>query len=125
MIKSPRNRSSDPTLTLINVVFLMLTFFLLAGTIAPRPQPKLRLLHLHGAPLTPPDTLAILSDGSLIWQGKPATVAQYLAGQSAHPLTARLMPDADLPAVRLVEVAHQMRKGGAAEVRLVAERALP
>ena len=55
-----QRRRADPTITLINVVFLMLMFFLVAGTIAAPPPADLRLVQLAQAdPVVPPDVLTM------------------------------------------------------------------
>ena len=88
----PFRRRADSTITLINVVFLMLMFFLVAGSIAPQPPADLQLVRLSEAdPLIPPDVLALTAKGEVIWQGSPAD-------------------------------ARALRAVGAAEVRIVTER---
>lgn len=123
-----RRRRTETTLALINIVFLMLVFFLVAGRIAPSTPAGIELVKLGAAgPVAPADTLAITADGRLIWRGAEAEAAAYLAGQPPDPdgaaPIARLMPDRDLPAERLVAVAAALRAAGAGEIRLVAERA--
>jgi biopolymer transport protein ExbD len=122
----PRRRA-DPTITLINVVFLMLMFFLVAGTVAAPPPADLRLVQLAAAdPATPPDVLALTADGTALWQGAPADPAAYLAalGPAAQGI-ARIMPDRDAPAAALIALARSLRAAGAAEVRIVTERPTP
>jgi biopolymer transport protein ExbD len=121
-----RRRRADPTITLINVVFLMLMFFLVAGTVAPQPPANLTLVRLSQAdPLIPPEVLALTATGDVIWQGAPADPAAYV---QALPLAvqgvARIMPDRDVPAADLVNLARALRAAGAQEVRIVTERNL-
>lgn len=113
----------DGTVALINVVFLMLIFFLVAGRIAPPTPEGLHLVRLSGQdPATPPDRLAVLADGRMLWQGEPADVAAY-AASLVPPAIARLLPDRDLPAADLLRIARDLRQAGVAEVRIVAEQA--
>jgi biopolymer transport protein ExbD len=125
-LPNPRRRA-DPTITLINVVFLMLMFFLVAGTIATPPPADLRLVQLAQAdPLVPPDTLTMTADGAVIWQGGPADPAAYIAALPAEAQgIARIMPDRDAPAAALITLARTLRAAGAAEVRIVTERSMP
>lgn len=127
--KGYRRRRSETTLALINVVFLMLVFFMVAGRIAAGPPKGLGLVRLHtDAPAAPADTLAVTADGTMLWKGAEAGVAAYLAGQPAAAGTgpvARVMPDRDLPAARLIEIATALRAAGAGEVRMVAEKTGP
>ena len=122
-----QRRRADPTITLINVVFLMLMFFLVAGTIAAPPPADLRLVQLAGAdPLVPPDVIALTADGTALWQGAPADPATYVAAlPPAARGIARIMPDRDAPAADLIWLARALRAAGAAEVRIVTERSTP
>lgn len=122
-----QRRRADPTITLINVVFLMLMFFLVAGTIATPPPPDLRLVQLAQAdPLVPPDVLTMTATGAVIWQGAPADPAAYVAAlPPAAQGIARIMPDRDAPASDLIQLARTLRAAGAAEVRIVTQRSTP
>jgi biopolymer transport protein ExbD len=118
-------RRPEPVIGLINVVFLMLVFFLIAGSVAPPLDREIRLVRLDeaGAP-PPPDVLALTADGRLRAGGAETTVADFLAGLPEAP-PVRLMPDREAPAARLVEVARALRAGGASRVIVVTERGLP
>ncbi|MGR3506772.1 MAG: ExbD/TolR family protein [Paracoccaceae bacterium] len=120
----PFRRRADSTITLINVVFLMLMFFLVAGSIAPQPPADLQLVRLSEAdPLIPPDVLALTAKGEVIWQGSPADPASYVAALPPDSQgVARIMPDRDTDAVGLIQLARALRAVGAAEVRIVTER---
>jgi biopolymer transport protein ExbD len=124
MLSRPRPRPrprAEPTIALINVVFLMLTFFLIAGTLAPQIDPRLtlpRASDLAAAP--PPDGFLVLSDGTTLMNGRPASVEDAVA---AGPRV-RVVPDRDLPAADLVRLSRALRGAGAEEIVLVTERAL-
>ena len=122
-----RRKKPEPTITLINVVFLMLIFFLVAGTIAPRVPDDVALAHVKATdPQRLGDVLVIFASGEIYWQGKPSDPASFVAGLPPEANgVARLMPDRDLGAQRLIEVAGAVRQAGAKEVRLVTERSLP
>ncbi len=119
-----QRRRTDPTITLINVVFLMLMFFLVAGTIAAPPPSDLRLVQLAQAdPSVPPDVIVLAADGIATWRGAPANPAAYVAVLPPDALAiARIMPDRDAPAQDLIQLARTLRAAGAAEVRIVTER---
>lgn len=118
----------EPTIALINIVFLMLIFFLVAGTLAQPLDPELKLVStadLEGNP-PPPDALVVHPDGALSHRGEVrASPEAYLAAldPEARALV-RLVPDRDLPAADLVEVARALRAGGAEKVMIVSERGL-
>jgi biopolymer transport protein ExbD len=122
-----QRRRADPTITLINVVFLMLMFFLVAGTIAAPPPADLRLVQLAQAdPLIPPEVLTMTADGAVIWQGAPADPAAYVAALPPEAQgIARIMPDRDAPAAALITLARALRAAGATELRIVTERSMP
>jgi biopolymer transport protein ExbD len=76
----PRTRR-EPTIALINIVFLMLVFFLAAATLARPLDGDLRLVRtsdLEGR--APPDALVIHSDGRLAYRGAALADARaYIA----------------------------------------------
>lgn len=122
-----RKRKPEPTIALINIVFLMLIFFLVAGTLAQPLDGDLDLIEtrtLEGR--EPPDALVIGADGTLSYRGAPlADVATFLQDKTDDARAAiRIVPDRALAADRLVEVAQQLRSGGAQSVIIVTERAL-
>lgn len=118
----------EPTIALINVVFLMLIFFMIAGTLAAPMDGNLNLVQtdaLEGR--EPPDTLVVHADGRLSWRGEAvASVADFVADQPerGQGQTLRIVPDRALPAKTLVRLSGEMRSAGAARVMVVTERAL-
>lgn len=118
-----RPPAREPTIALINIVFLMLVFFLVAGTVAQPVDPGVRLVRtdaLDGA--APPDALVLHTDGRMTFRGTPVETPD--TAFVAEDGTARLLPDRDLPAARLVEVAATLRAAGAERVLVVTERGL-
>lgn len=119
---APR-RKTEPTIALINVVFLMLIFFLVAGTVAVPLDADLTLVRtdaLEGR--APPDALILLSDGRLMFRGVETDVATYVA--ASKDSTLRIVPDRAVPAARLIEVTLALRAEGAERVMIVTERGL-
>jgi biopolymer transport protein ExbD len=120
-------RRAEPLIALMNVVFLLLIFLLVAGTVA-RPLPgDFTLVEAEGLEATaPPDAAVILADGTMLLAGSLTTPVDYAAEHLAtRPGDAlRIVPDRDLPAERLVEIVSLLRAAGAPEVRIVTERAL-
>ena len=119
----------EPTIALINVVFLMLIFFMIAGTLAAPMDGDLTLVQtdiLDGR--APPDALVVHADGRLSYLGAPVdSVAAFMADQpeGGQDQTLRLVPDRALPAQVLVRLSSELRAAGAARVMIVTERALP
>jgi biopolymer transport protein ExbD len=115
----------EPTIALINIVFLMLIFFMVAGTLARPLDPKLQLVNtasLEGR--APADALVILPDGRLIFQGAPvADATGFMRALSTEQRKiVRVMPDQALAANTLVHVVRSLQSAGAHQVLLVTER---
>ncbi len=120
----PPRKRRDSTIPLINVVFLMLVFFLIAGTVAAPLDPDLELVQtsdLEGR--EPPDALVLHADGRLSFRGQPTAPDVYVSDNGTGPT--RIVPDRAVPASRLMEVTGALRRAGATSVILVTERALP
>lgn len=116
----------EPTIALINVVFLMLIFFLIAGTIGPQLDPDLTLVDTSDLdPASPPEGLVVFPDGTLSAQGRQvANVADFLATLPADQRdTVRLIPDQILPAKILLETAAALRGANVSQVLITTERA--
>ena len=121
----PRRR--EPTIALINIVFLMLIFFMAAATLAPPLDGALKLVRtadLEGR--APPDALVIHADGRLAYRGEPlpdaAAYMDALPGDARA--TVRIVPDASLPAPDLIRLGAALRRAGAGRVVMVTERGL-
>ncbi|MEL6294709.1 MAG: biopolymer transporter ExbD [Pseudomonadota bacterium] len=117
----------EPTIALINIVFLMLVFFMVAGTLSPPLDRGLALVNtddLDGRP--PPDALVVHSDGRLSYRGTDQPDAAFYAA-SLEPealVEVRIVPDRELPAAQLVMLGRNLRRAGAEKVIIVTERGL-
>lgn len=120
-------RQREPAITLINIVFLLLVFFLVAGTLAPPLDRDVQLIETRDLPVDrPPDALVIHADGSLTYRGNDiASVAAFLAVRDpeTRDLT-RVVPDRAVPATDLIRLAHDLAEAGSGEVVIVTERGL-
>ncbi|MFS4583522.1 ExbD/TolR family protein [Phaeobacter sp. C3_T13_0] len=126
--KTIKPRAKEPTIALINIVFLMLIFFMIAGTLAGPIDRKVSLIKttdIDGR--EPPDALVIYADGTLHLRGVIVTDATaYLAELTTKErAVVRIVPDRDLPAHKLVGIGSALRAAGAERVMLVSEKALP
>ena len=127
MIRARRRSAREPTIALINIVFLMLVFFMVAGTLAQPVDGDLSLVRtkdLDGR--APPNALVVHEDGRLSYRGESVDSAVgFLARlDEAERTELRLVPDRDLPAERLVMLAAELRAAGAQKVLVVTERGL-
>ncbi len=130
MIVRHRSKShAEPTIALINVVFLMLVFFMVASSLAPAMDPRVQLVQaadLETSP--PPDALVIRADGTLSFRGAELTSPEAyvrIVREEEAEFVARLVPDRTLPAARLIAVAKELRQLGATRITLLSERSLP
>lgn len=120
---SPTRRTRDATIAMINVIFLMLIFFLIAGTVAPPMDPGLELVDTSGLEgREPPDALVLRQDGTLSFRGTPTDPATYMASHGTGPV--RIVPDRNASGSRLIEVTGALRRLGAPSVFLVTVRSL-
>jgi biopolymer transport protein ExbD len=125
MLRHRQKSEREPTIALINIVFLMLIFFLVAGTLARPVDADLRLVStadLAGAP--PPDALVVHADARLSYRGQdiasPAAFVEMLPEEDRARL--RLMPDRALAAQDLVALGRALRVAGAGQVVIVTQR---
>ena len=117
----------EPTIALINIVFLMLVFFMVAGTLSQPLDPVLKLVEtadLEGK--APPNALVVYPDGRLTYEGaEQRDVAAFVNGLSEEDrAVVRLLPDRELPANTLVSLTRDLRAAGVERVMLATERAL-
>lgn len=125
-MKAQRKKTErEPTIALINIVFLMLIFFLVAGQLARPLDPGLdlvRVADLDGA--SPPDALVLHPDGRMAYRGADVEGAEAFVAELSEEARAvvRVLPDRDLPAAKLVETGRALRAAGAARVVIVTAR---
>ena len=127
MTARPARSRREPTIALINIVFLMLIFFMAAATLAPPLDGGLKLVQtedLDGR--APPDALVVHADGRLVYRGEVLSDARAYVDVLAWDAreTVRIVPDAELPARDLVALGAALRAAGAARVLMVTERGL-
>jgi len=124
----PPRRRAEPMIALINIVFLMLVFFLVAASVAPPLDRRVELAEasrIEGR--APPDAAVIRADGALVYRGAEITSEAYLAArlsEDSGTVALRLVPDRALPAQTLVEIAGSLRAAGAEEIWIVTEQGL-
>ncbi|MEZ5840819.1 MAG: biopolymer transporter ExbD [Hyphomicrobiales bacterium] len=123
---APREANLVP---LINVVFLMLVFFLIAGSLRPFmardiDPPRTAAADPGARPRGP---LAIAADGQMFLAGEPLAAADlpaYLAAHAAHsePQPLFVVADRALPAAALLDLVEAAKAAGIAQTRLVTRR---
>ena len=130
----PVSRSLDFSLTSVNIVFLLLLFFLTAGTLLQDVETEITAPLTEKLPLgrLPRPLLAINQHGALFLDGKTITVEQLLARgpqQQISELTPdqplpvlHVMPDQTLAANRFLDIIKSIRAAGTWNITLVTIR---
>ena len=144
-VKNHKKAIPENTIPLINVVFLMLIFFLIAGTVAPPVSTELQPPRSEELPLMPPagNAVEILSDGTLIHRGEKMSLEGIIARfpapvSSSNDLNTlrtgaakqtsdgddivHILADRGLQASLLMPVLQAFRAAGHRNVRLVTIR---
>lgn len=118
--------AEDNILPLINVVFLLLVFFMVSGTLLQEPP----------FAVTPPTTqyaapldiqseyLAIGPDGQLAWIGEaiePPDLAERLSQRQQPEAPLQVRADRRLEARILTDLLAELRAGGVAQIQLLTE----
>ncbi|WP_157016191.1 ExbD/TolR family protein [Mesorhizobium xinjiangense] len=135
-MRLPRQTKRAPqesTITLINVVFLMLIFFLIAGSLTPPLDKDVTLISTAESDRAePPEALFVTSDGVMRTRGEETDAAGYVAHVRQEqalleddPVAVKLAADRDLPATRLIEIVGELKSAGANRVTVVTERGKP
>ncbi|GAB4517266.1 MAG: hypothetical protein Tsb0019_16980 [Roseibium sp.] len=125
--RKPQKRPLETTVSLINIVFLMLIFFLVAGRLAPPQDPEVTLAEARADPLPPPEALYARKDGGLYFRETPVTAESYLADLKAGDETAgnkvELAADRELKAEQLLRHVADLYRSGAERVVIVTRTA--
>ena len=126
-VPRPGRDSEHFILPLVNIVFLLLVFFLLAGYIAavePLAVDPPHSVHAGPADEAAPPTVLLAADGRLALGEEtldPAELARRLGERLAGetPARVRLKADAGVDAWRLLETMRLLRESGAERVILL------
>lgn len=134
MIRLPHTRPSpyneDNLIPLINIVFLMLIFFMVAGQIQSRDGLAIDPPFADNKPVSDTETrtLAIMADGQMVIDGKtlaPSELKTYLASlnkpaaTNAEPPVLMIKADRLLPAAKLHATLVDVREAGFTTIRLL------
>lgn len=127
--RSSNRAKPEPTIALINIVFLMLIFFIVAAQIAPPLDGEVKLVSTESLEnRQPPDALVVMPDGLMKYRGALVTPAHYVTiKQESAPddiREIRLVPDRELPAAKLIDIGRELRGLGAEKIMLVTEQGL-
>ncbi|MEM1134130.1 MAG: biopolymer transporter ExbD [Pseudomonadota bacterium] len=125
MIASRRRKvEREPTIALINIVFLILIFFMVAGTLSKTPKAAFEFVSSSELECCAPgDVVTLSNDGAISYDGEayPDLSALLVANPDLRRLT-RIIPARDLPATRLLERLKALQAAGVEKLVLVTER---
>lgn len=120
--RQPRSKP-EPTIALINIVFLMLIFFMVAGTLSPPIDPDVKLVdtqELEGQ--EPAFAIVLDASGNLRYRGAPIDGPEPYLSDLNDKTIARVMPDRNSPAPALLSLAQQLKQAGVEKVMIVTEK---
>ena len=115
----PRRASREPVVPMINIVFLLLIFFLMTAQIAPPTPFDVVLPSAEGDEDSATDALYLSAQGEVAFgttRGDTAVAAAVAAHGSA---TLRVVADANLSAATLAKTLAQLAALGATRIELV------
>ena len=121
------SNSDDNVMPLINVVFLLLIFFMVSGTLLQEPPFDITPATTHHAPEqdAQPDYLAIGADGRLAWGGEAIeedTLGLRLRARQAVDSPLQVRADRRLRARELNDLLAILRANGVARIQLLTEK---
>jgi biopolymer transport protein ExbD len=123
--------SREPDLTgLINIIFLILIFFMIAGTFRPASERNLKLSKIAqaAAAKTPTAHLIARADGTLIYRNQPVSLDELPRAIANDPHLDKKAPftfaaDARLEARKVLQAITRLQQSGINNVSILAERA--
>ena len=115
----------EPIISLINIVFLILIFFMVAGSLSANRPSGIEFVQAEGLDCcTEEDALDILADGTLVRHGERlASLEQFIAETESLETTIRLRPDREFPARDLLQSVSTLQDAGATHIVVLTEQA--
>lgn len=120
-----RSREIDLT-SLINIVFLILVFFMLAGSLGPRDSIQPAVVDTPDSGENATLVLEVNVSGAIMIKGEliaPSALPSLLERHQSSGGTIALKPDARLPANELIALTAQLRTAGFTQLTLLVDGA--
>lgn len=121
-----RQHERDDLIPLINVIFLLLIFFMIAGTLSHRPSVEVSFVETAVSPATQPpqDTLIVTADGTAYYEGSPVAPEDL---ESVLATDGTLDREAPFPVVvdravtmsALKPISDGLKRSGLARLRII------
>ncbi|MEL7040979.1 MAG: biopolymer transporter ExbD [Pseudomonadota bacterium] len=123
MKRLKRSSERDPVISLINIVFLILIFFMVAGTLESADRDGLSFVQTSGLECCQDgDALVITQTGELRYAGEVLpSLDAYVGRLNTASAKARLLPDQSLPALTLLQTITDLRAAGIKDIVVVTE----
>ncbi|MEQ3746132.1 MAG: biopolymer transporter ExbD [Henriciella sp.] len=124
MKRSFQASKREPIISLINIVFLILIFFMVAGSLSGNRPAGIEFVQAQGLDCcSEHDALDILADGTLVNQGTTlASLDQFIAEIESLDATIRLRPDRNYPASELLKRMDALQAAGATHIVILTEQ---
>jgi biopolymer transport protein ExbD len=124
-------RQSNWVFQFINIIFLILLFFLINGTITETPQqdilPPITIRSEAGS--APHNGLYVDQSGRLFFQNRQVTEAEFvvtaLSRRSTAPRPQLIVVDRRLPAVAMIDLVSSLESAGMSDLSLLTIRPSP
>ena len=116
-----RPKSSAWVLQFINIVFLILLFFMVGGTIAETPNPDiLPPITLQSSSTSPPqDALYIDANGEIRFHGQVLALEGFVATVAKADEQFSIVADRRLPAHVLLKIIAKLNAAGLIDLKLI------
>lgn len=131
--RTTRSSKREPDLTsLINIVFLILIFFIVAGTLRPFSARDIKLATVapEATQAASPSTLIAHADGRITYAGRAVELVALTALVRARPGDGDARPftiiaDGRLPGDQLLGISRALRQAGIERVSVMVEKIRP
>lgn len=113
----------EPAISLINIIFLILIFFMVTSTLSRPTLPSLQFVQTTGLECCAgSDVLQVNETGDLFVLGEPiGSIDTYLSMKPDDEPIVRIVPDRRLPAHKLIELVGVFQGQGAQRIVIVTE----
>lgn len=126
--RTEKRNNADSTIALINIAFLLLVFFLVAGTIVPMQESNvIPPVTEAGRGDVPNDVVFMTTTGEIVYQNRAFTragIVEQLNSQFGlgHAKPVKIVADRGLSATELIDFVDALNSGGFPNVRVITVR---
>lgn len=122
--RNSKRNERESTIPLINVVFLMLIFFLIAGTISPVTDNAIEpILTSMEKPVPPEEAISIRQDGTLMFKNEIVRISVDIPKAFSQMERLIVYPDKETDALLFLDIAQELHHRTKKTVVMLVERA--